>query len=165
MYRFIIFSVTVFVLNGLITSCPADDDPSRGELRTYTVSCKLVRKLLVSNAEGKTVLETVASNIPDITTLEGTRGEYHSGGKAGSTPYGFLLRVRVNGAAKSKVRLEVKAEDSSADSVGLRPVIQTRRQQVVRHIQLGKQIKLELDRNDRGEGIWVELSVQEAKDD
>jgi hypothetical protein len=165
MHKFPFIAVWVFILQGLVAVGHADEPANRGDLKTYTVSCKLVRKLLFTSPKDKLELETLARKLPDLTTLEGTRGEYHSGGKAGSTPYGFHLQVKVTGEAKDKVRLELKAEDTSAEGGGFNPVTQTHRQCVVRQVRLGKPIKLELDRNEKGEGVWVELTVQEAPEE
>lgn len=143
---------------------PAGDDkpvPKERELKTYTVSCKLTRKLLFNDGDGKVKVDTVTSKIPDVTTLEGTRGAYHSGGKLNATPYGFQLRFEVRPATGNKVRFEVAVESSDAEG-GPNAVVRSHRQEVVRHVRLGQTITLELDRNDRGEGTWVELTVREA---
>jgi hypothetical protein len=157
--------VSVVVLAGLGGPGHADEPAKPAEPKSYVVSCKLVRKVLVNNAEGKREVETIESQMPSLTTLEGTRAEYHSGGKVGSTPYGFQLRVKVTGAAPGKVRLEVQAEDSAAEGGGFNPLVQTHRQRVVRQVRLGKLVKLELDATKQGEGTWVELTVQEAADE
>ena len=155
-------AVLVFVLAGLTAPANADKPAEPAEPKTYTVSCKLVRKVLRDSAERKRELETIESRIPDLTALEGTRAEYPSGGKVGATPYGFQLRTEVTAAPKNTVRLEVRAQESSTEGSGVSPLIQTHRQRVVRHVRLGQPIKLELAINKQGEGVWVELTVREV---
>jgi hypothetical protein len=165
MRQFLVIAVSVLILAGMSASGHADEPAKSAERKNYTVSGKLIRKVLFDTADGKRDLETIESKIPDLTILEGTRAEYHSGGNVGSTPYGFQLRVKVNEEAKSKVRLEVKAEDRATEGSGLNPVIHVHRQRVVRQVRLGRPIQLKLDSNKQGEGVWVELTVQESRDE
>jgi hypothetical protein len=157
-----LFSVAAVLVCLAVQASGDKPVPKEREPKTYTVACKLSRKLLVNNG-GKSVIETINDKIPDVTTLEATRGEYHSGGKLGTTPFGFQLQFEVRPSLGDKLRFEVTAEDSSAQG-GLNPVTRSYRQHVVRHIRLGQAITLELDSNDKGEGIWVELIVREASE-
>jgi hypothetical protein len=125
--------------------------PKEREQKTYSVSSKLTRKLLVNGENDKPKLETFTSNMPDVTTLEGTRGEYHSGGKLNGTPFGFQLRVEVRLASGDKVRFAVTVEDSGAEGGVLNTLVRSHRQEEVHQVRLGQAITLELDRNDRGE--------------
>jgi hypothetical protein len=164
MHRVLPILVSGLLLLRLISPGNADEPASPPEPRTFTVACKLVRKVLFNNSEGKRELETIESKI-DLTSLEGTSAEYHSGGKVATTPFGFQLCAKVTAQDKTKVRLEVQVEDSSTDGVGLNPVIHSNRQRVVRQLHLGKVIKLELNSTKDGEGVWVELTVQEAPEE
>jgi hypothetical protein len=155
----LVTAVSVLGLAGLTAPGHADEPAKPAEPKTYLVSCKLTRKVLFDTAEGKRDLETIESKVPDLTMLQGTRAEYHSGGKVGSVPYGFELRVKVTGDTKNKVRLEITAEDSAAEGSHIH------RQHVVRPARLARPIKLELDSNKQGEGVWVELTVQESPDE
>jgi hypothetical protein len=154
-----------FILVGLALTGRADEPSAPAEPVTYAVSCKLIRKVLVTNDEGKRVVETISRELPVIATLEGTRGEYRSGGKVDSTPYGFQLEVKVAGVAKDRVRLEVKAEDGSAEGGGFHPQVQVHSLAVVRRVQLGKPLKLALDQSENGEGVWIELTVRQVREE
>lgn len=157
-----LFAVVAGVLGLALTASGDEPAPKEREPKTYTVSCKVIRKLRVNDGE-KTALETLNNKIPDLTTLEATRAEYHSGGKVSQTPYGFQLQAEVKPATGDKVHLDVTVEDSSAEG-GFNPVIRSHRQHVVRRVQLGQTITLELEKNDNGEGTWVELSVRESRE-
>jgi|GEM_PF-6097118 len=155
-----LFAVVAGVLGLTLTASGDEPAPKEREPKTYTVSCKLIRKLRVNDGE-KSVLETINNKIPDLTTLEATRAEYHTGGKISQTPYGFQLQVEVKPATGDKVHLDVTVEDSSTDG-GFNPVVRTHRQHVVRRVQLGQTIAIELEKNENGEGTLVELIVRES---
>jgi hypothetical protein len=149
---------------------PLADEPPRlpEESKTYTLSGKLFRNELVSYSDGKAVFDKTEVLIPDLTTLAGTRAEYHSGGKLGATPYGLQVQFEARSAPGDKVRLDVVVEDGLANSLANgdpRPIVLTRRQHVVRHVIPGKALTLELDKKSNGETVWVELTVREARDE
>ena len=162
MHRFF-FRATPFVILGALTlPAPADEAKDKQpEAKNYTVACKLVRKLWGTDADAKNILHKLEEKIPDITTLEGTRAEYHSGGKLGTTQYGFRLQAEIKRAGDTKVRLELFVEDSSAEG-GWHPLTRANSQRIVRQIALGRTLKLTLTEPSNGETVWVELSVREA---
>ena len=166
MLKSVCFALSVLLLNTLVTPAAADGTAEQKEERkTYTIACTVVRELQSEAADGKKGLETIEEPVPDITTLEGTRAGYHSGAKVGSTPYRFRLWVKVKPVSGDKVRMEVRAEDSSPVTGGLNPLIEVMSLRVVRRVALGKAHKLELGKNAKGEGRWIELKVQEFREE
>jgi hypothetical protein len=153
MRKFPVIAVSVAVIAGMTSSGEADESAKPAELKTYAVSCKVIRKALLDTPEGKRKLETLASTIPDLIMLEGTWAEYQQGGRRGSAP--FELRVKVTAAAKGKVRLEVRVWDSWAEAG----------QRAVRQARLSTPTKLELDSKEQGAGVWVELTVRESPEE
>jgi hypothetical protein len=165
MRRAVFLTVLFVIIGWLVFPAPADEPKDKQqEAKTYTVTCKLVRKLWTTESDDKKILHKLEEKIPDVTTLEGTRAEYHSGGKLGSTPYGFRLQIEVKRVTDTKVRVEVFAEDSSAEG-GWQSLTRANSQRVVRQIALGKTIKLMLAEPSNGETVWVELSVREAAEE
>ena len=63
------------------------------------------------------------------------------------------------------MRLEVKAEDASAEGGGFHPQVQAHSLTVVRRVQLGKPLKLALDHSENGEGVWIELTVRQVREE
>jgi len=165
MQAFFLRAASFLILGALVIPVRADDAKDKQpEPKTYTIACKLVRKLWATEAGDKKTLHTLEEKIPDITSLEGTRAEYHAGGKLSAAPYGFRLQVEVKRATDPKVRLEIFAEDSSAEG-GWPSLTRANSQRVVRQIALGRMIKLMLAEPSNGESVWVELSVREAVDE
>ncbi len=154
--------VVLLLLVGKPSAVEPDKQPEAP--KSYTLSCKLFRTELVTGSDGKAVLDKREVLVPDLTSLEGTRAEYHTGGKLEDTPYGFRVQFEATPATGDKVRLDLLVEDSLAD-VGRRPIVRSQRQQVVRRVTLGKPFKLDLSRNAEGEAVWVELTLKEALDD
>jgi hypothetical protein len=163
MYRLLLVCVTGLIVSALTLRVCGDTPQERqAELKTFTVSCKVIRKTwVVVGSNEKATLEKDELKIPDITTLQDTLAEYFSGGKLSYTPFGFRLQVHVLPATASKVRLKVVAEDSSADG----SLTRKNSQRVERQVALGKRMKLVLDEKTNGEGVWVELVVREHSEE
>lgn len=92
---------------------PAPEKSKARDPKTYTVSCKLTQRLRVNSGD-KENIETINSKIPDVTTLEATRGEYYSGKRLNAAPYGFQLQAEVRPVAGDRVRFEVTVENGSS---------------------------------------------------
>ena len=166
MWKLLILCVSGLALAFSILSASADEVAKKQEEpKTYTVSFTVTYELTGSDSDGKPAREKVETKMPDLTTLEGTPGEYFAGGKQSAAPYGFLLQVKINPATGNKVRLEVTAESSSASGGLLNSLVQVNRQRVVRQVALGNPLKLDLGKNNDGDRAWVELTVREAKAD
>lgn len=141
MQRFVVPAVLAANLCVIVIG-RADEPDNRQDLKTYTVACRLFQKALLTNTEGKVALETIEGKMPNIVTLAGTRAEYRA--------RGFQLGVKVVGNGDNTVRLTLKAEVGSAYL------------RVVRQARLGRAIRLDVDGQQNGEAVWLELTVHET---
>jgi hypothetical protein len=131
----------------------------KGPAATWTVVCKVTRVSPSPNAERTTV------TLPDITTLEGARGEYVTEKKVEAGVYQFKIQVQVQRLSEAKVRLDLMVEDTYSEGAIDRPTVHRRGLQVARQVIPGDKLKLALDEKaEKGEGIWVELVVKEAEE-
>jgi hypothetical protein len=151
---------------GRTSAQPPAPPAKTGPTATWTVACKVTRATLAPDSQGRlTNLERTTTNLPEITTLEGARGEYVSEKKIEVGVYQFKIQVQVQRLSETKVRLDVQVEDTYSEGAADRPTIHRRGLQVSRQIAPGDKLKLALDeKNGKGEGVWVELVVKEAEE-
>lgn len=143
----------------------AQESPKKGPRPTYTVAVKVSRAALAPDEQGRTALERSSVTLPDIVTLEGTKAEYATEKKIQMGQYLTRMQVQVQRLGEGRIQVEVLAEDVWSEGSAERPVVNRRSLQTTRQIGLGEKLRFALEgKNEKGEGVWVEMTVKELEE-
>jgi len=139
------------------------------EPKSFVLRCKVIRKSVehvIENMQGKNVVQTDVTTLPELIALEASRAEYVSERKQLALVFSFRLQASVRPLEGKSVRLELSVEDTWSEGEAFKPVVHRHSQQVVRVVTLGKPITIALEeKKDGDEGIWVEIKVEEKSSD
>ncbi len=160
-----------FLIPFLMAVCTIATDssaqqPVRKDSRSFSVQCRLQRSFIQNDAKGRPVLENTTTTLPDIITVENARTEYVTERKSDDGIYQFRIGVQILKISEGKVRLDLQLEDTWSDGPLDKPLIHRHALQTSRTAALGAKLRIALqEKNDKDEGIWVELTVKELMDD
>jgi hypothetical protein len=143
----------------------AEDPPRKASRTTYLIQAKVIRAYVSTDGGNRGNLERSSSTLPDILTLEGSRGDYLTEKKIQAGLYQTRLQALVQRVSEAKVMIDIVVEEVWPEGPADAPTIHRKMMQVTRRIGLGEKLRFALsEKNERDEGVWVELTVKEAEE-
>jgi hypothetical protein len=151
-----------FILMLAVAPTLSAQEPAKKAARTtYVVQAKVTRAFIAPDGN----LERTNVTLPEITTLEGTRGEYVTEKKIQAGLYQTRLQVSIHHVSEAKVQIDVLAEEIWSEGPMDAPVVHRKGLQISRRVGLGEKLKFAMaEKNEKEEGVWFELTVKEAEE-